>query len=62
MILARLKIFTLKSAYYSICDDYVVIADETWMHGNWFYTTKHGIFGYGRKATKSLHQTILQDG
>ena len=26
----------VKSAYYSIRDDYGVNADETWMHGEWF--------------------------
>ena len=48
----------VKCAYYSICDDYGVNADETWMHGDWFYLTKYGIFGDG----KGLHQTILYDG
>ena len=42
----------IKSAYYSICDDYDVDADETWMHGDWFYTTDYGIFGHEVKATK----------
>ena len=41
-----------KSPYYSICDDYGVDADETWVHGDWFYTTGYGIFGYEVKATK----------
>ena len=44
---ARLKMLTLKSAYYSICDDY-----ETWMHGDWFYTTDYAIFGHEVKATE----------
>ena len=26
--------------------------DETWMNGNWFYTTNCGIFGNGGKATE----------
>ena len=30
----------IKSAYYSICDDYGVDADETWMYRDWFYTTE----------------------
>ena len=42
----------IKRAYYNICNDYGVNGDETWMHGDWFYTTKYGIFGGGRKATK----------
>ena len=40
------------SAYYSICNDYGVNADETWMHRDWFYTTKYCIFGDGKKAAK----------
>ena len=42
----------IKIAYYSICDDYGVDADETWMHGDWFYTTDYGIFGHEVKATE----------
>ena len=34
-----------------MCDDYGVNADETWMHGDWFYTTDCGIFGHEVKAT-----------
>ena len=49
MVLARLKILTLKLR---IGDDYGVKADETWIHGDCFYTTKYGIFGDGRNATK----------
>ena len=45
-----------KSAYYSICDDYGVDPDETWMHGDQFYTTDYGIYGHEVKAT------ILHDG
>ena len=43
----------IKSTYYSICDDYGVDADETWMHGDWFYTTDYGVFGHEVKATES---------
>ena len=42
----------IKGAYYSICDDYGVDANETWMHGNWFYTTDYPIFGHEVKATE----------
>ena len=49
---SKLKSSYIKSTYLNICDDYGVNGDETWMHGNWFYTTKYGIFGHGRKATK----------
>ena len=40
----------IRIGYYSICDDYGVDADETWMHGDWFYTTS--IFGHELKAAK----------
>ena len=42
----------IKSTYYSICDDYGIDADETWMHGDRFYTTDYVIFGHEVKATK----------
>ena len=43
----------IESAYYSICNDYGIDApDETWMHGDWFYTTDYGIFGHEVKATE----------
>ena len=49
---SKVKSSYIKSAYYSICDDYGGNADKTLMHGNWFYTTSYGIFDDGRKATK----------
>ena len=49
---SKVKNAYIKSAYYSICDDYGVDADETWMHGDWFYTNCYGIFGHEVKATK----------
>ena len=42
----------IKGAYYSICDDYGINPDETWMYGDWFYLTDYGIFGYEVKATE----------
>ena len=42
----------IQSTYYSICDDYGVDANETWMHGDWFYTTDYAIFGHEVKATE----------
>ena len=42
----------INSAYYAICDDYGVDADETWMNGDWFYTTSYAIFTTGSKATR----------
>ena len=38
--------------HYSIYNDYGVNADETWMHGDWFYATKYGIFGDIGNVTK----------
>ena len=49
---SKVKHAYTKSAYYSLCYDYGVHATETWMHGDWFYTTGYGIFGHGVKATK----------
>ena len=42
----------IKSVYCNICDDYGVNADETWVNGYWFCTTKYGVFGDGGKATE----------
>ena len=42
----------IKSTYYCICDDYGVNADETWINGDQFHTTKYGFYGDGKKATK----------
>ena len=41
-----------RSAYYSVCDQYGVNPDETWMYGESFYTTDYGIFGHKVKATE----------
>ena len=49
---SKVKNAYIKSAYYSICDGYGVDANETWMYGDWFYTTGYGIFGHEVKATK----------
>ena len=38
---SKVKNAYIKSAYYSICDDYGVDANETWMRGDWFYTTDY---------------------
>ena len=40
----------IRSPYYSICDDYGVNPTETWMYGDWFYTTDYAIFGHEVKA------------
>ena len=49
---SKVKTAFIKSANYSICDDYGIDADETWMHGDWFYLNGYGIFGHEIKATK----------
>ena len=48
----------IKSAYYSICDDYGVNADGTWI--NVLYNN-YGVLGDGGKTQKDLHQTTLHD-
>ena len=50
---SKVKYAYIKSAYYSICDDYGVDVDEIWMHGDWFYTTDYSIFGHEVKATEN---------
>ena len=50
--LSKVRNAYIKGAYFSACDDYGVDADETWMHGDWFYTTDYGIFGHEVKATE----------
>ena len=69
---SKVKNAYIKSAYYSICDDYGVDSNETWMHRDWFYTTHYGIFGHELKATERsapenltrwiiTHQKVLQE-
>ena len=41
-----------RSAYSSACDQYGVNPDETWMYGDWFYTTDYIVFGHDVKATE----------
>ena len=47
---SKVKKTYIKSTYYSICYDYGVDANETWIHRNWFYTTDYVIFGHELKA------------
>ena len=47
---SKVKNAYIKSAYCSICDDYGIDANETWMHGDWFYTTDYAIFGHEVKT------------
>ena len=49
--LSKVENSYIKIDYYGVCDDYGVKPDETWMHGEWFYITDYGIFGYEVKAT-----------
>ena len=49
---SKVKNSYIKSVHYSICNDCGVNVDEAWMHRNWFYTVKYGIFGDGGKVTK----------
>ena len=51
-VFSKFKNTYIKSDYYSICDDYGVNLDETWMYGDWFYTINYGIFGHEVKATE----------
>ena len=60
MLSARLKMLTL-SVYCSICDDYGVDADETWLYGDWFYTTDFAVYGHTVKATeRSASDDLIQ--
>ena len=49
---SKVKNAYIKSVYYSVCDGYGVDADETGMHGIWFYTTDYDVFGHEVKATE----------
>ena len=49
---SKVKNDYIESAYYNVCDNYGVDPNETWMHGDWFYTTGYDIFGHEVKATK----------
>ena len=51
MALAKLKIVTL-TVHIIIYDKYGVDPTETWIYGDWFYTTNYSIFGHEVKATK----------
>ena len=49
---SKVKNSHIQSAYYSLCDDYGVDLSETWMYGDWFYTTDYANFGHEVKATE----------
>ena len=42
----------IKSAYYSICDNYGNHTDEKRMNVNWFYMPKYGAFSDKEKVTE----------
>ena len=48
---SKIKNSYIKSAYYSIFDDYGVNLDEAWMYGDWLYTTDYSLLGHEGKAT-----------
>ena len=49
---SKVKNAYIKSAYYGVCDDYGVDGNETWLHGDWFYTKDYAIFGHEVKTTQ----------
>ena len=49
---SKVKNDYIQSAYYSICDDYGVHVNETWMYGDWFYTIDYAIFGHEVKVAE----------
>ena len=50
---SKVKNAYIKSAYYTICDEYGIDANQTWMDGDGFYTTGDANFGDEVNATKS---------
>ena len=61
MVLARLRVLTLKVRI-TLFVMIMAHEDETWMNGNWFYTTNCGIFGNGGKAIERSPPIILHNG
>ena len=49
---SKVKNSYIQSTYYSLCVDYGVDPSQTWMYGDWFYTTDYAIFGHEVKATE----------
>ena len=49
---SKVKNSYTRSAYCSVCDQYSVNPDETWMYGDWLYTTDFAVFGHKVKATE----------
>ena len=49
---SKVKNSYIQSTYYSLCVDYGVDPSQTWMYGDWLYTTDYAIFGHEVKATE----------
>ena len=49
---SKVKNSYIQGAHYSLCDDYSIDPSETWMDGDWFYTTDYAIFSHEGKATE----------
>ena len=41
-----------RCAYYSVCYQFGLNPDETWMYGDWFYLTDYAIVGHEVKSTE----------
>ena len=55
----KVKNFYIASAYCSICDDYGINADETWMNRDYFYTTKNSVLcDWGKSVEKSPTENL----
>ena len=59
---SKVKHSYIKSAYYSICDDYVLNADEIWVNRDWLCTTAYANFGDDGKATQRSPPNNLHNG
>ena len=49
-VFSKVKNYCENTAYYSVCDEYGVDPSETWMYGDWFYTTDYAVFGHNFQA------------
>ena len=56
---SKVKNSYIKRVYYSLCNDYGVDPTETWMYGDWFYTTDYAIFSHEVKAIERSPQDNL---
>ena len=55
---SKIKNAYTESVYYSICDDYGVDADETWLYGDWFCMTDFAVFG---RTVKAMERSASDD-